>query len=356
MIIHSFRIQNKIPHKMIIVFCFIFFLFLTSCRTENVNSQTKKCLGTVCTVNLFEDGTKSLYQKIFSRLTQIENEFSTNIPSSDISRINQCAGKESVKVSDDVIFVLSKALYYAEISEGAFDPTVGPLVKLWGINTDSEKVPTQQEIDETLKLINYKEVSIEGNCVRLHRHNMALDLGGIAKGFAADEIVKILKEKNVKKAVIDLGGNIYIYGKKDTNSTPWNIAIKDPVEPESAPALAVKFIENTTVVTSGIYERYFISEGKQFHHILSTSNGYPTESNLLSTTIISDCSMEADALSTISFILGPEKFLSLNIREFSGQKNKGAIFISKEKEVIASKNLSENLSAFKKEYESIKFR
>ncbi len=351
----SFLFRNN-SAKTAVLFCTAAVLLLTSCKEKTVGAQTQKHLGTVCTVNLYEQGTASVYKEIFARLEQIENEFSTNIPSSDISIINQHAGQDYVTACDDVIYVLTNALYYAETSGGAFDPTVGPLVKLWGINTESEKIPSQSQINEALALINYRDVQISGNSVKLNRSGMSLDLGGIAKGFAADEIVKILKQNQIKKAVIDLGGNIYAYGKKDKNSTPWNIAIKDPAEPEGSPALAAKFIVNTTVVTSGVYERYFVEDGKQYHHILSTETGYPAENGMLSTTIISDCSMEADALSTISFILGPEKFLSLNIRNFSGQKNKGAVFISKEKEVTASKNLSENISAFKPEYDCINFR
>lgn len=331
----------------------IFSMILTSCSKNYTGPKTVKALGTVCTVNAYDDGNEQLYSEIAECLDRIENEFSASIENSDISRINAQAGKQAVTVSDDVIYVLKKSLYYAEFSGGEFDPTIGPLVKLWGINTDSERIPVQEEIQQALKKVDYKKVKIENNSVMLEEQDMSLDLGAIAKGFAADKVAQIMEQNKVKKAVIDLGGNIYVYGKKE-NNLPWKLGIRDPNAKEGNPALAVTFNESITIVTSGVYERFFMADGKRYHHILNTKTGYPAQSGILSATITDTSSIDADALSTISFILGPERFAKL-YAENEELKNKGVIFIKENDEVIASQNLLQKLDAFNQKYKNISF-
>ena len=279
-------------------------------------------LGTVCTVNAFSDGTAVLYDELFMRLHDIENKFSVNVSESEISAVNAAAGKHAVKVTPDVLYVIKTALEYAQLTDGAFDPTVGPLVKLWGINTENAHVPSPQEIKNMLPLVNWRNVKISGEEVFLTQKNMALDLGGIAKGYAADELAAILKKNNVKRAVIDLGGNIYVYGQKKDKSL-WKVGIKNPADPEGDPAVVLNIAEGT-VVKSGVYERFFIKDGKRYHHILDTKTGYPADNGLLSVTIISESSIQADALSTSVFVLGYEK----GMRLINSMKNTGVLFIT----------------------------
>src|SRR5574344_1116075 len=162
------------------------FILLTSCSSRGGTPRTEQVLGTVCTINAYDEGTDELYGELFARLTQIDNEFSVTKSSSELSEVNRAAGSHVVAVTDDVLSVLKIALQYAELSDGAFDPTIGPLVKLWGINTDHARMPSQQEIDEALPLVNWRNVLINGNEVILLKKGMSLDLGGIAKGYAAD--------------------------------------------------------------------------------------------------------------------------------------------------------------------------
>lgn len=291
-------------------------LLVSSCRTAE-SPRSSYVLGTICTVNAYSDGTGQLYDELFARLLAIDDEFSVNKDASAVSSINKAAGQGAVAVSSDVLSVLQTALYYADITGGAFDPTVGPLVKLWGINTDSAHVPSQAEIDAVLPLVNWRDVIVStgahtGNTagtVMLRRKGMSLDLGGIVKGYAADELVKIMRAGNVKRAVIDLGGNIYVYGKKKDGS-PWNVGIKDPSDPEGNPAVILNLAQST-VVTSGVYERYFMKDGIRYHHILDVRTGSPARTGLLSATIVSESSMAADALSTSVFVLGTERGLML---------------------------------------------
>jgi len=271
----------------------------------------KEALGTACFITLYDQGNEKIYNDIFSRIHEIENLMSVNIPSSDVSRINAAAGIEAVHVHKDVFYVIENAKYFAQLSDGAFDPTVGPLVSLWGFDSVSTYVPSGEEIEKALPLVNWRNIELDKtlNTVYLNQKGMALDLGAIAKGYAADEVVKIAKQAGIKRALIDLGGNIFVIGEK-IDKTQWNVGIQNPYTNRGD---AVGFIQTKerTIVTSGIYERYFEEDGKTFHHIFDPKLGFPVQNGLVSVTIITDNSMTADALSTAVFVLGYDKGLSL---------------------------------------------
>ena len=232
---------------------------------------------------------------------------SVNIPGSDISRINAAAGIEPVQAHEDTIKVIERAIYFAELSGGAFDPTVGPIVSLWGIGNENPRIPSHSEIEELLPLVNWRNIQLDlkTNSVFLKHQGMALDLGAIAKGYAADEAAAIIRNTKVKQAIIDLGGNIFLFGEKKDKS-PWRVGIQNPLKERGTLAGIVQ-VREKTVVTSGVYERFFEEDGKRFHHIFSPSQGYPADSGLLSVTLITDNSMQADALSTAVFVLGYER-------------------------------------------------
>ncbi|WP_294431654.1 FAD:protein FMN transferase [uncultured Treponema sp.] len=298
-----------------------------------------RTLGTVCFVNLFEKGTKSAYKDVFDRLEQINDEFSFAKEKSDLYRVNNFAFNKEVVVCDDVFTVISMALKISEMTEGAFDITVEPLVSLWRVNTPTPHVATQAELDERLPLVDYKNVVLnpEKKSVRFLKKGMQLDLGGIAKGFAADEIVKICKTHNIRRAVIDLGGNVYVYGSKE-KSQLWNVGIKNPEYPDSVPLLKLA-VPEISVVTSGMYERYFESGEKRYHHILSPKTGYPIENELYSVSVLSTNSMLADSLTTAFFVLGTEKALEVlpQVKKEFGL-DLSAIFIKKNHQIVYSEN------------------
>jgi thiamine biosynthesis lipoprotein len=291
------------------VYLAVFSLLVPGCA-KPAHSRMEFALGTVCSVNLYQDGTDALYARIFSRIREIDRAMSVrDALDSGLVRINENAGIAPATVSADVIEVLERALHYAEISGGAFDPSVGTLVNLWGIGTDTEKVPAPQEIAEALALVNWRDVRIDARAgtVFLPRRGMALDLGAIAKGYAADEAVRIAREGKVRRAIIDLGGNIFALGGRAANmpgaAAPWRIGVQDPLE-ERGTYIGVLPVQDKSVVTSGVYERYFESAGRRYHHILSTEDGYPIQNGLLSVTIVAEHSLDADALSTAAFALG----------------------------------------------------
>ena len=291
-------------------------VLFSSCQ-KTQSSRTEVALGTVCTVSIFENASDKLYDKIFTELHRLENLMSNIIPTSDISRINQNAGIMPVKISTETFEVLSCALEIAILSDGAFEPTIGRLVKLWNINsivndTTGKILPTlpsQTEIENALSKTDFTKLILDekNQTAFLTQSGMKLDVGGIAKGYATDCIVKILQTEKVNRALIDLGGNIYAYGYKNPKEkTSWKIGIKNPLNPTGSPIEIIQ-CENSSIVTSGIYERYFEYEGKIYHHLISSKTGFPENNDLLSITIICNNSMLCDALSTACFILGSEK-------------------------------------------------
>ena len=287
-----------------------------SCQKQQT-SRTEVAMGTVCTVSLFEDSSNKLYDKIFTELHRLENLMSNTIPTSEISRINQNAGFEPVKISTETFEVLSCALEIAKLSDGAFEPTIGNLVELWNINaiindeTGSilPQIPSQKEIENALSKTDFNQLVLdkENQTAFLEDSEMELDVGGIAKGYATDCIVSILKEEKISSALIDLGGNIFAYGYKNPKEkTLWRIGIKNPLNPTGSPIEIIQ-CENSSIVTSGVYERFFEYNGEVFHHLLSSKSGFPENNDLLSVSIICNNSMLCDALSTACFILGSEK-------------------------------------------------
>ena len=282
-------------------------------------SRAEFALGTICHVTLYEQGREWIYRDIFSRIREIENLMSVNIPSSDVSRINAAAGIAPVQVHEEVFRVIERAVFFAELSGGAFDPTVGPLVSLWNISDEDPRLPSREEIDEVLPLINWRDIELDASecSVFLKRRGMALDLGAIAKGYAADEAAEVIRNARINRAIINLGGDVVILGeRKDKN--PWRVGVQDPNREVNnflgvllVPAADEAESFKTSVVTSGVNERFFEKDGERFHHIFSPVAGYPVKNGLLSVTIIAANSMDADAFSTLVFVLGFEEGTAL---------------------------------------------
>jgi len=317
-------------YKQLTVLFSFCFLFTVSCA-QQVTTRTDFALGTVCTITIFEKRQTGVCDEIFSRIREIEKLMSVNISSSDVSRINTAAGIEPVLVQEDTFKVIERAIYFAELSGGAFDPTVGPIVSLWGISS-KPRVPSKEEINEALPLINWHNIELDTRLksVYLKQKGMSLDLGGIAKGYAADEAVKIIKSHKIKSAKIDLGGNIFLVGTRKDRKL-WKVGIQNP-DGRRGSIIGYLRIPEKTVVASGVYERNFEEDGVFYHHLLSVKDGYPVNNGLVSVTIIADDSMDADALSTSIFVSGYENGISI-------LKNYGeaqAVFVFDDNSVIVT--------------------
>jgi thiamine biosynthesis lipoprotein len=294
-------------------------------------------LGTVCTITIYDHPSEEAFSAAFDRIREIENHMSLHTDSSEIALVNANAGKEAVQVSPDTFAVIGKALEIARLSEGAFDPTIAPLVQAWDIGGENARRPPDEEIAALLPLVDYTKVILEPETreVYLPVEGMALDLGGIAKGYAADEVKQILLDHGVDKAIVNLGGNVLTLGRKVDESL-WRIGIQDPDDGRGAYVMIVE-LDDTSLVTSGPYERFLELEGEIYHHILDTTTGFPVESDFTSVSIITQSSFLADALSTSVYALGYEKGMDL-INSLDGVQ---AVFLTDDKEVVLSEKASD---------------
>lgn len=289
-------------------------LFLMACSGEKEVQEHAFKMDTIMDIKAYGPKAEEAITAAFQRIDEIEQMASASIETSDISKLNQAAGKEYVKVHPEVLKMVKTAVTYSELSGGAFDITVGPLIKLWGIGTEEERVPSDSEIKALLPLVGYKNISMNEaeSSIMLLKEGMSVDLGGIAKGYAADETVRILKEYGVKRAVISLGGSsVYTMGEKKDKSL-WAVAVQHPRKNKDSQYACIVRMPEKALSTSGDYERYFIKDGKRYHHILNPFTGYPAESGVMSNTIVirsdvADCNMLADILTKVTFVSGIEK-------------------------------------------------
>lgn len=328
-------------------------LTLISCDQEKfeARSDNRFLMGTVCIITLYNGESQELYDEAFALIEEEDRLMSLQKDMSDLARINSAAGSGPVEVSEDTVSVLKSAIAYAEMTEGAFDPTIAPLVELWGIGMDNSGfVPETEQIDTAKRLTDFSKVLIKNsNEVFLEDQGMKIDLGGIAKGYIADKVKDLLVSRGVKRGIINLGGNIVVLGSKP-ESKPWKIGIQDPFDSRGN-HIGIAAVVDKTVVTSGIYERFFVSEGKRYHHILDPETGFPVENDLASVTIISDISIDADALSTSLFVLGVQEGMAL-IESIGGSE---AVFVTRDKKVIMSTGAVSQFKLHHGDYEVISF-
>jgi len=300
--------------------------------------ETTFLMGTLVKITIFDEvKDKQIFQKVFNRISEIEDRMTITEDNSEIIQLNNSAGKKYCKLSSDTFYVLEKGKYFSELSKGKFDITIGPLVKLWKIGTEQATLPEKTEIASILPLINYKNLLLDKDSLsaKLNTPGMIVDLGAIAKGYAADEAAKILKDAGIKHAIINLGGNILTLNTKP-DGTYWRLGLQDPYEPRGDYMGIVK-LNDQALVSSGVYERYFEFNGKRYHHILNPQTGYPEENSLLSVSIITKKSINADALSTTIFLLGLEEGMQM-IENLSGTE---AIFIASDNKVYVSSGIND---------------
>ena len=297
-------------------------------------------MGTVIEITLIADDEETANKaslQAFQEIKRIETLMSPWVDSSDVTRINRSSGKEWVKVSPETFEVIQKAQEISELSEGGFDITVGPLTELWRKAREKKIPPPVEDVKEKLGLVNFKNIEMnqEGK-VFLKKKGMAIDLGGIAKGYAVDRAFELLKSPGYKNLIVNAGGDLRVGGTK--NKQPWSIGIQNPRE--SKKILARISVSDTAIATSGDYEKYFIYQGNRYHHIFNPKDGFPTEGSQSVTIIAKDC-ITADGLATAVFVLGAERGYSLC------QKLEGVdcIIVDKEGKTIFSPGLKGRISS-----------
>ena len=260
-------------------------------------------LDTAITLKVYGSKRVVVLKKLEDKINELDDMLSTGKETSEVSRLNRSG--EAV-LSPTVANLVKRSLDIYKKTDGLFDITIYPLMELWGFPTKNYKVPSEKEIEEKLKLVGSDKIDFneETRKISFKNKGMEIDFGGIGKGYITDELVKILTDEKVESAIINLGGNVFGFRKKPDGSL-WNIAIRDPNEPDKY--MAAIRLEDSAVITSGGYERYFEENGVIYHHILDPRTGKPSESGLKSVSIISKDGTLADALSTSLFIMGEEK-------------------------------------------------
>ncbi len=330
----------KLKFIKVITICLVLGILITACSEKNEikgeesshvkNSESQEsikdiqnkqdfALNTFISISLYEAPkfNENEWEKTFDILRDIENKMSAHKDDTYVSEINKNAGLKAVEVDKDTFKLIKLAKENAEKTNGAFDPTIGALTKLWMIGTDDERVPSQKEIDSALKKVNYKKLILneDDKTVFLEEEGMSIDLGGIAKGYSADLVYQHLLDKGIKKAILDFGGNISLIGQKDAE-TPWRVGIRKPDRKSPDPIVyASLYASDESVVSSGDYERFFEENGKVYHHIINPFTGYPSDNEIRGASVILKSSMEADALATALIVMGRDeaiKFIEEN--------------------------------------------
>ena len=280
---------------LLLALCMV--LSLTACGGEQPESVQLFAMDTVMDLTAYGENAAAALTDASREINRLERLLSRTIDTSEISQIN--AGG-AVTVSEETASLLAQAQTYTAATDGAFDITIAPLVSLWGITTDSPYVPTQQEIDALLPLVGPEHLHLSGDTATLD-DGCAIDLGGIAKGYASDRVAAIFARHGITSGTISLGGNVYVCGSKP-NGQPWVVAIQDPRSDGYAVTVA---LTDSFAVTSGGYQRYYTApDGTVYQHILDPKTGYPVESDLLSVSILCDNGTMADAYSTALYVMG----------------------------------------------------
>lgn len=357
--LHRVRLQkHTLPvciRALVLSAAVVLSVLLSGCASaDDYKNRTVSASGfyfdTIITITLYGTEDESYINDCFRLAAQYENLFSNTIEDSEISQINANAGTGTyVTVSDETLELLLDGIAYGDLSGGAFDITIGSLSDLWNFSeiaanldtedneADASLLPSAEEIEPLLSHISYENIQIDGNRVLLTDPEAKIDLGGIAKGYIADRMKEYLNAQGCTLGYINLGGDVLTLGEKPDDAS-YSIGIQLPFG-ASGEILGVVTVPDNSVVTSGVYERYYRINGKLYHHILDVRTGYPCDNELYEVTIISDSSMDGDALSTTCFILGLENGLQL----IESLDHTEAVFVTSSYEIYTTSGIGDTI-------------
>lgn len=292
---------KKLYPVLLLALSSLFFCGCGSSTPEQI-SKTGFYFDTVITATLYDTDNSDALNGCFDLADTCESYFDANKEDSDVAKIN-AAENNWVTVHDQTAELIRKGIEYGNLSHGGFDITIGALSSLWDFHDENAAVPDAAAIQSAVQTVDYTKIETDGNKIRLTQPGARIDLGGIAKGYIADQMKTYLHEQGVTSGIINLGGNVLCIGPKSDKS-PYRIGIQKPFAEDGTPA-AVVSVEDKTVVSSGIYERYFkTADGTLYHHILNPKTGYPYNNDLYGVSVICDSSTDGDGLSTTCFSLG----------------------------------------------------
>lgn len=314
-----------------------------------ITSQSSYQIGTYITLSIYADQQvpDEAFDDFFELINYYENMVSKNIPTSEVSQINQNAGVQPVVVSSELMEMVKIGLGYASDSNGLFDVSIGSLVDLWGIGTENAKVPNEAELKESMATVDYKNIVIDeaSKTVYLKDPGMIMDLGALAKGYIADRVKELIIEKGFDAAIVNLGGNVLTVGTKP-NADFWRIGVRDP-RSDTVTEMGILNLEDNSIVSSGVYERFFLEGEMRYHHIINPKTGYPEQNDMMSVSIVSKNSVDGDALSTTAFLMGLEE----GLKYVESLEGIDAVVVMSDLSVYITSGLSEKFVIVNKDYE-----
>lgn len=301
-------------------------------------SQEVFAMDTYMTVTAYGENAEEAVEEAIAEIERLDELLTATTDGGEIYAVNHSGGGE---LSSDSMYLLERSEELYEATDGAFNITIFPVMDAWGFVSDEFAVPSADELQEKLALVDFEQLEIdqENSCVEMHKDGMAIDFGGIAKGYTSTRIADIFREHEIESGLINLGGNVHVVGSK-TDGTKWKVGIQSPESDEEY--LGVLAVSDCAVITSGGYERYFEEEGITYHHIIDPSTGYPAENGLISVTIISKDGTLADGLSTSLYIMGLDKakeFWQKHSAEFD------AILLTEEGELFVTEGIADDFSS-----------
>lgn len=331
--------------KKWIPFITIIFFILVGCSNSNDRTSpvtsSHSGMGTITDFTVFGENAEEAIQRGKDILIDIEQKMSLSIDSSEVNEINRQAGIKPVPVSEDTFEVIKKGVFFSELTEGRFDISIAPITQLWNIGQDGQRIPTDEEIEKALSLVNYELISIdeEKRTVFLEKEGMKIDLGGIAKGYAADKVIQEFKDLGIENALVSVGGNIKVVGENIQKDRPWRVGLRHPRGARGSHFALTDLHDGETVVSSGDYERYFTENDIRYHHIFDGRTGKPSRTDIIGVSILTNNSMFADGISTSIFLMGSKDGMAL-INELEGVE---AVIVTEDLRVLMSDGIKEQI-------------
>ena len=330
------------------VFCLI--LILSGCTEgDRMYRESRLMMDTFCSITVVSSSKEKAKEAIeagFKEIEKLERLLNYYSPESEVAAINRASGDNPVKVSQETFEIIRKAVEIARYTHGAFDPTIGPLMRLWGFSkeTINPSIPSQDEIKNAVRLVDYKKIKINESVseIFLAEKDMELDLGGIAKGYAADKAIESIKAKGVRASLVAVGGDIKTFGIKPDNR-PWKVGVQNPRadfnnQKAGEDIFLSLSLSDKAISTSGDYQRFVVVNGKRYHHIINPGTGFPA-SAVMSVSVISSEGYIADGLSTAVFILGSVK--GMELLESMGLDG---IIVDEKEEILITEQLKEKVN------------
>ena len=282
---------------------------ITGCGSAgDHSSKSGLYFDTVVSVEIFGSDAEELAGECMNMCRHYESLFDKNTASSDIAKINAGSGKE-ISVDPETVRLITEALRYSEMSDGCFDITIGPVSSLWDFHEEASSLPSEESLSRACAKVGYRNISVSAkDCTVTIPDGYALDVGGAAKGFIADRIAEYLGTRSITGAIINMGGDLKLVGTK-SDGRMFNIGVNDPADDGNM--ICSLYLSDTSVATSGTYERCFTLDGKKYHHILDPSTGYPVDTDIESVTVITGNALSSDCLCTVCIMLGSKEAMAL---------------------------------------------